>query len=469
MLALRPVRVEPVSLSALAAVAGATPDPAADVHVTGITHDSRAVQPGDLYAALAGAHVHGAAFAGDAVERGAVAVLSDHPIEGTTPTLVVADPRKVLGAVSAAVFGEPSRKLAVYGVTGTNGKTTTAYLLEAGLRAAGRTTGLIGTIESHVAGEVVPSVRTTPEATELQALLAVMVERGVQACAIEVSSHALALGRVAGTRFAAALFTNLSQDHLDFHADMEDYFAAKAMLFTPAFTDLAVIDVADPWGARLADEVRGVEVVRVGADARARTQLLGDFNERNAALAVAALAATGIAPDVAASGVASLTGVPGRLERIDEGQDYLAVVDYAHTPAAVTRLLAALRPLSEGRLIVVLGCGGDRDAGKRPLMGAAAATGSDVAILTDDNPRSERSADILAAMLAGVPVDARDRVAVEPDRARAIARAVALAQRGDTVVVAGKGHETGQDVGGVVTPFDDRDVLRHSIIEAGRP
>ena len=465
MLALRPVRVEPVALAALAEVAGTVvvgPDgSAADALVTGITHDSRAVQPGDLYAALPGAHVHGADYVPEARERGAVAVLSDRPIDGL-PTIVSSDARGVLGPVAARVYGEPSRHLAVYGVTGTNGKTTTAYLIESGLRAAGRTTGLIGTIESHVAGEVVPSVRTTPEATELQALLAVMVERGVQACAMEVSSHALSLGRVSGTRFVAALFTNLSQDHLDFHADMEEYFAAKASLFTRAFTDLAIIDVTDPWGARLADDI-DVDTVRVGAEADARTQLLGDFNTRNAALAVAALIATGVDEQAARDGVAALPGVPGRLERIDEGQSFLAVVDYAHTPEAVARLLAALRALTAGRLIVVLGCGGDRDAGKRPLMGAAAASGADVAVFTDDNPRSEASSDILAAMLAGVPVDVRDRVQVEPDRAVAIARAVALATAGDTVVVAGKGHERGQDVAGVVTPFDDRDMLRRSI------
>jgi UDP-N-acetylmuramoyl-L-alanyl-D-glutamate--2,6-diaminopimelate ligase len=461
MLALRPVRVEPVSLAALAAVAGAAP-PAVDPPVTGITHDSRSVRPGDVYAALPGAHVHGAEFVTEALDRGAVAVLSDRAIDAA-PTIVVDDVRAVLGAVSARVYGDPSRRLALYGVTGTNGKTTTAYLLESGLRAAGRTTGLIGTIESHVAGHVVPSVRTTPEATDLQALLAVMVERDVDACAMEVSSHALALGRVVGTRYTAALFTNLSQDHLDFHSDLEQYFAAKASLFRPELTDLAVIDVTDPWGARLADEVRGVPVVRVDAGDTARTQLLGDFNARNAALAVAALVATGIDRKTAADGVAALSGVPGRMERIDQGQPYLAVVDYAHTPEAVARLLDALRPLTSGRLIIVLGCGGDRDAGKRPLMGAAAARGADAAIFTDDNPRSEPSAQILAAMLAGVPAAQRHRVEVEPDRRAAIARAVAAARSGDTVVVAGKGHETGQESGGEVTPFDDRDVLRHSI------
>jgi UDP-N-acetylmuramoyl-L-alanyl-D-glutamate--2,6-diaminopimelate ligase len=465
--------------------------------VTGITHDSRAVHPGDVYLARAGAHTHGIDHVDQALAAGAVAVLTDPPSVQTAlaagaPSVVeVADPRAATGAASAWAYDDPSAGMVVVGLTGTNGKTTTAYLVEAGLRAAGRRTGLVGTIETHVAGDVVPSARTTPEATDLQALFAVMRERGVDAVAMEVSSHALALDRVAGTTFEIAGFTNLSQDHLDFHADLADYFAAKAKLFHSPLSRRAVVCVDDEWGRQLATEAT-VPVTTVGAvdadwrrvdeaasPARGRMTLVapdgarhdvevrlpGRFNLRNAALAFVVLVACGVDPRDAAAGIAALDAVPGRMERVDAGQAFAAIVDYAHSPDAVTALLEECRVLADGaRVIVVLGCGGDRDAAKRPLMGAAAARGADVAVLTSDNPRSEDPAAILDAMVAGARSagGAADLV-VEQDRRAAIAAAVASAAAGDVLVVAGKGHEQGQEIAGEVLPFDDRVVLREAL------
>jgi len=502
----RPVAVAPRPLSELAALldvpvpAGGAGVPGGGL-VSGVTHDSRAVRPGDLYAALPGHRHHGARFADQAVAAGAVAVLTDAAGRGllaaaaaAVPVLVVPDPRAVLGRVAARVYGDPAADLLLLGVTGTNGKTTTAYLLEAGLRAAGHCTGLLGTVETRLAGQTLPSARTTPEAADLQALLAVLRERGGTAAALEVSSHALALGRVGGLRVDVAAFTNLSQDHLDFHADLEDYFAAKARLFTPEHTAHGVVNVDDPYGRRLvaqapvplttcspggarpADWV--VRDLRRGPDGVAFTasgppgeipvdlRLVGSFNVANALLALASLVAAGVAPDAAADGLAGLPGVPGRMERVDAGQPFLALVDYAHTPEAVRTLLTTLRETTTGRLLVVLGCGGDRDQSKRPAMGAAAAALADVAVLTSDNPRSEDPAAILAAMRAGageVPAADRAEIQVEPDRGRAIARAVALAGPGDTLVVAGRGHEPEQEVAGRLLPFDDREVLRETL------
>lgn len=508
--ALRPERTRPAALAALADRSPALTlvFPHAAGHqgtrfsgITGVTLDSRAVRPGDLYAALPGARVHGASFVASAVAAGAVAVLTDATgahaaaVAGV-PALVADDPRSVLGDVSAAVYGDPSRALRLLGVTGTNGKTTVCYLLDAGLRAAGHRTGLVGTVETRVAGNAVPSARTTPEAPDLQALLAVMVEQGVTATAMEVSSHALALHRVDACAFAVGGFTNLSQDHLDFHPTMADYLDAKAQLFDPGRSARAVLDVDDEAGRTLlgrrpdavtvgvpgsvggagpdgpaldlaAVDVRlrpdGSSFRLVGAAAGAgrdvTLRLPGAFNISNAVVALAMLVEASIDLDAAISGVAGLAGVPGRMQRIDVGQPWFGVVDYAHTPAAVTTLLSTVRGVTAGRVVVVLGCGGDRDRGKRPLMGAAAAQGADLVVLTSDNPRSEDPDAILAAMLEGVAPDDRSRVRVEPDRAAGIALAVSLAGPGDAVVVAGKGHETGQDVAGTVTPFDDRDVL----------
>jgi UDP-N-acetylmuramoyl-L-alanyl-D-glutamate--2,6-diaminopimelate ligase len=476
------------------------PSPAdAGVAVTGVTHDSRAVQPGDLYAALPGSRNHGAAFASAAAALGAVAVLTDRAgaeqaRPAGLPLLVVPDPRSVLGDLAAWIFDEPSRRLRVLGVTGTNGKTTTAYLIAAGLRDLGHVPGLIGTIETRIGDEQIPSERTTPEAPELQGLLALMVERGVDVVAMEVSSHALALGRVDGTAYDVAVFTNLTEDHLDFHADLEDYYLAKARLFEPGRARVAVVNVDDEHGARLAREAEVPVVsvspsgaadadwrvvdrvltpadssfVLVGPDGVAvdgRTALAGEFNVENAALAVVALVEMGADPAAAARGVASCAGVPGRMERVETGQDFVALVDFAHSPDALERLLVTTRDLAgAGRVAVVIGCGGDRDPYKRSVMGGIAARGADLAVLTNDNPRSEDPEAILAAMRDGA-ADAGGSADVDviPDRRQAIERAVAWARPGDVVVVAGKGHEQGQETGGVVQPFDDRVVLREAI------
>jgi UDP-N-acetylmuramoyl-L-alanyl-D-glutamate--2,6-diaminopimelate ligase len=452
------------------------------------------VKPGDLYVALPGARVHGAAFCADAVAAGAVAVLTDpegraRATASGVPVFVLADPRARLGEIACWVYGNPSSRLRLIGVTGTSGKTTSTYLLESGLRMAGHLTGLVGGVELRIGPERLASSLTTPEAPDLQALFAVMVERGVTAAAMEVSSHSLSLGRVAGTSFDVAVFTNLSPDHLDFHADLEDYFRAKASLFMPPI--IGVVNIDDKYGRKLAasalvpvttfsasgaDEAdwRAADV-RSGADgstfrligpggveADVSLGLAGVFNVANAVGALAALVEAGIRLEDAVAGVAACPGVPGRLERVPApGLDLTAFVDYSHKPGAVEAVLRSLRPVTQGNLIIVLGCGGDRDRGKRPMMGAAAASLADVAILTSDNPRSEDPLAILGAMLDGVlsvPQTERARVIIEPDRAAAIAQAVALASPGDVVLVAGKGHETGQYVAGSVLPFDDRQV-----------
>ncbi|HEX3908127.1 MAG TPA: UDP-N-acetylmuramoyl-L-alanyl-D-glutamate--2,6-diaminopimelate ligase [Mycobacteriales bacterium] len=495
---IRPGVVTPRRLDALPDRLGAARlDGDPTTTVTGITHDSREVLPGDLYVARAGATTHGIDHVEQAVAAGAVAVLTDPPsaararAAGARAVLVVDSPREVMGAAASWVYGDPSRSLLVLGITGTNGKTTTAYLLESGLRAAGRRTGLLGTIETRIDGVTLPSARTTPEATDLQALFAVMVERGVDAVAMEVSSHALALNRIDGTVVDVAGFTNLSQDHLDFHVDMEDYFGAKARLFTPSLSAQGVVCIDDEWGIRLAataeipvtttgaaDDAQwrrcGEQIGPRGGRARlvgpehteldVRTALTGRVNLSNAALAVLVLVRAGLEVSSVLAGVASLAAVPGRMERVEAGQPFLAVVDYAHTPDAVARLLADARRLVPGRVIAVLGCGGDRDRAKRPLMGAAVTTGADIAVLTNDNPRSEDPAAIVAEMLVGVPPGVTP--IVELDRRAAIGLAVAQASADDAVVVAGKGHERGQEIGGQVLPFDDRAVLREALMQS---
>lgn len=483
----------------LAAATGLTVVPAdSAATVTGVTLDSRSVAPGDLYAALPGAHVHGAEFIASAKAAGATAVLTDEQgaeaaIGLGLTALVTGDPRAVLGRVAARVYGRPGEKLLLIGATGTNGKTTTAFLIDAGLRAAGHLTGLIGTVETRVAGEVVESVRTTPEAPDMQSLLALMVERGCTAAAMEVSSHALALGRVDGLVLDVAVFTNLSQDHLDFHPTLEDYYRTKAMLFTPARARFGVINVDDAHGRRLAAEA-GIPITTfstvgnpaewraehidlrsdgstlqvmgpAGERATVEIRLPGAFNASNGLAAVVALVAAGVPLHRAAAGIAALSGVPGRMEIIDAGQDFAAIVDFAHTPLAVETLLRSVRAFTPGRVIVVLGCGGDRDPFKRAAMGGAAVDGSDIVVFTSDNPRSEDPAAIVEAMLVGLGPGASVRPVVELDRALAIARAVAAARVGDTVIVAGKGHELGQEVAGEVRPFDDRLVLRSAIAQ----
>jgi UDP-N-acetylmuramoyl-L-alanyl-D-glutamate--2,6-diaminopimelate ligase len=507
----RPLTHAPLTLADLTDLVG-TPVPGSEgssPRISGVTLSSTEVRAGDLYAALPGARTHGARFAGDAAQHGAVAVLTDptgREAAAATglPVCVVEDPRTLLGLVADRVYGEPSRQLTVLGITGTNGKTTTAYLVEAGLAAAGLGTGLIGTVQTRTRGRsadgsptetAFPSVRTTPEAPALHALLATMARSGVSAVVMEVSSHALVLGRVGGIRFTAAGFTNLGRDHLDFHGDLEDYFQAKAMLFDGR-AERELVTVDDEAGRRLAGlrtDARTVSIsgpadwratdvgpgsdggstfTLTGPDGRtwpARLRLPGRFNVANAVLAVALLDAVGVPVETALAGVAG-TVVPGRMEPIDAGQPFAAVVDYAHTPDAVSTALTALRDATQGRLITVLGCGGDRDPGKRPAMGMAAAEGSDVVVVTDDNPRSEDPAVIRAAMLAGVqdvPREHRAEVHEVAGRRNALAAAVALARPGDTLLVAGKGHETGQEVAGTVHPFDDRDVLREVLAALG--
>lgn len=503
--AVRPERPTGADLGELAELAGAelVGD---DRRVLGATLRAQDAGADDLFAALPGSRAHGAQFAAAAIAAGAVAVLTDPPgllllraddRTAELPVLVHDDPRAILGAVAARIYGDPSQKLTLIGVTGTSGKTTTSYLAEAALRAAGHIVGLIGTVEIRIDGVRVPSSLTTPEAPDLQRLFAVMLERGVDTVVMEVSSHALSLGRVAGSRFAVGGFTNLSQDHLDFHRSMDEYFEAKARLFaggSPVHARTAVICVDDEWGERMAQVAR-VAVDRVAtvsttgaagwsvvgtlaADAGSQTVVVaapdgsehvmtvplpGAYNVANALLAVGLAAAAGVPVATAIDGLADVA-VPGRLEKVERGQDFLAVVDYAHKPAAVQAVLATLAAQTSGAIAVVLGAGGDRDSEKRPLMGAAAARGADLVIVTDDNPRTEDPATIRAAVAAGAAgVPAAERRAQEiretGDRARAIAEAVAWAQPGDVVLIAGKGHETGQEVHGRKSPFDDRDVL----------
>jgi UDP-N-acetylmuramoyl-L-alanyl-D-glutamate--2,6-diaminopimelate ligase len=482
----RPRTVPPRSLAELAELLGVSA-PVPDVPVSGVTLASSAVQPGDLFAALPGSKAHGARFIPDAVSRGAVAVLTDPGglTDNGLPTLVVADPRAALGEVAAAVYDRPTDKLTVIGITGTAGKTSVAYLVESGLRAAGRVTGLIGTVETRLGDEVLDSVRTTPEASELQALLAVAVERGVTAVAMEVSSHALALGRVEGTHFAVGGYTNFGTDHLDFHASTDEYFAAKALLFDGRCehevinlddgalrvlvkpTTITYSAIGHPRATWRAEAVEpsgyGQRFVAYGPDGirlDAAVTLPGRHNVANALLALASLVAVGVDPETAAVGVAACPGVPGRLERVAAPGSVLGVVDYAHKPDAIVAALAALRESTKGRLICVIGAGGDRDRAKRPVMGRAAAEGADLVIVTDDNPRTEDPARIRAEVLAGAP----DAVEV-PGRRAAIDEAVRLAEAGDVVALLGKGHERGQEVDGVVHPFDDRLELAAALTE----
>lgn len=472
------------------------PGPAAVV--TGVTLASGDAREGDLYAALPGARTHGARYAAQAVDAGAVAVLTDPegatiladgPVADRVPLLVVDDPRAVLGAVAATVYADPSARLTTLGITGTQGKTTSAYLAAAALRACGDRVGVIGTTGAFLEGRPLASALTTPEAPALHALFGVMEAHGADAVVMEVSSHALALHRVDGVVYDVAVFLNLGRDHLDFHADVEDYFAAKAALFTPERASRAVIDIDDPYGRRLADETtlpvttvslegrveadwRVVAIETSAAGSRAHVvgpdeaehdlvvRLPGRFNVANALAVLAAVTQTGRAVEDALAGIASCEGVPGRMEPVVEGQDFTAIVDYAHKPDALRAVLASLGGLGDGRLLVVVGAGGDRDPGKRPLMGAVAAELADVVVVTDDNPRSEDPSAIRAAVLDGARAVAGSAELVEiGDRREAIARAVALAGPGDVVVVAGKGHERGQIVGEVVHPFDDRTVL----------
>jgi UDP-N-acetylmuramoyl-L-alanyl-D-glutamate--2,6-diaminopimelate ligase len=493
----RPV-MAPRPGSELSELLGIPCPPPAGWAVTGVTLDSRAVRPGDLYAALPGLRTHGAKFTAGALAAGAAAILTDPsglelldaPVG--VPVLVVPDPRARLGEVSAWVYDHPCDGLLMIGITGTNGKTTTSYLLDAALRAHGQHTGLIGTVAIQVGDDVIPATRTTPEAPDLHGLLAAMRQRGVTAVTMEVSSHALVMGRVDGVRFDLALFTNFSQDHLDFHGDLESYFAAKAQLFTPERADAALICTDDEWGRRLAQQVSipvttygltgspdwlavapqaqqagSTFLVRHGGSEQpGAVALPGEFNVANAVAAVAAATLVGVDPVQAGAAVAACPGVPGRMEPISVGQPFAALVDYAHTPDAVARALIAARSSGSGRVIAVLGCGGDRDREKRPIMGQVAAREADILVITDDNPRSESASSIRMAIIDGVTsVPPQDRAEWQeiPGRDEAIRWAVSQARAGDVLLVAGKGHEQGQEVAGVVHPFDDREAVRAAL------
>jgi UDP-N-acetylmuramoyl-L-alanyl-D-glutamate--2,6-diaminopimelate ligase len=473
----------------------------ASVPVSALAYDSRQVSDGALFFCFRGEKSDGHEFAPKAVEQGASALVVERPLDAGVPELEVADARAAMAPIAAAFNGDPTAELSVVGITGTNGKTTTAFLVRELLEAAGRRCGLLGTVHRVVGGRVEEVERTTPEAIDLQATFRRMLDAGDEACSMEVSSHALTLHRAAGIRFDVKVFTNLTQDHLDFHSDMEDYFAAKRMLFSaeggaPNLQiegGVSVVNADDPYGQRLIAELAAgpegdcvtFSAAGAQADLSARevtydadgsrftclspagelevaTPLPGDFNVENALAALAAAHALGLDLHEAARALGSVGQVPGRFEPIDEGQPFAVLVDYAHTPDSLENVLRAARRITSGRVIGLFGCGGDRDREKRPLMGRAGAELSDLAIVTSDNPRSEEPEAIIDQILAGI--EDRSDVIVEPDRRAAIARALADAAEGDTVVIAGKGHEQGQEFeGGRKIPFDDRDVAREEL------
>ena len=486
------------SLTELAAAAGdvLVAAPAEDLSIGGLAYDSRLVQPGHLFFCVPGTVSDGHDFAPAAVAAGAAALCVERPLHAGVPEIVVRDARRAMGRIAAHFHGRPGDDLLLLGVTGTNGKTTTTFLLESILRAAGLETGLIGTIETRVAGRRKPGVRTTPESLDLQALLAEMRAAGVRAVAMEVTSHALVMHRVESLRFKVAAFTNLSQDHLDFHAGMEDYFAAKRSLFTSALSERGVSNIDDPYGSRLLDEseipcigfgsddravVRAVDV-RSGpwgsefvieidsvGEIKVATSLVGHFNIANCLAAAGAAYQAGFDLATIQGGIEQVRSIPGRFEAIDAGQPFTVVVDYAHTPDSLDNVLRGARALAgANRVVCTFGCGGDRDRGKRPLMGAVAAQLADVVVVTSDNPRSEDPHAIIDSILEGVLAERPDGPdAVLADRHEAIDRVLALARPGDVVVIAGKGHETGQEFADRTIPFDDRDVARTALGRLG--
>src|SRR5215218_5193051 len=462
-------------------VLGAAARDAPPVEVTGLAYDNRLVAPGTLFFCVSGFTRDGHDFAPDAVARGAAALVVERPLGLGVPEVLVDDVRAAMAPAAAAFHGDPTADLCAVGITGTNGKTTTAFLIRGLLEAAGRRTGLLGTVTAVVGGAERPMVRTTPEAIDLQRTFDEMRDAGDEAVVMEVSSHALALHRADAIHWAVAIFTNLTQDHLDFHPTMEDYFLAKRRLFESG-PQTAVINVDDPYGARLAAELP--DAVRVGIDSpdaqlRAtgidgdgigstftvdgltlRSPLPGRFNVLNALGAIAAVRALGVDDATIAAALPHAARVPGRFEPVDEGQPFAVLVDYAHTPDSLHNVLRAARPLAAGRVIVVFGAGGDRDRAKRPLMGAVACEHADVVVVTSDNPRSEHPEAIVAEILEGC----EQGVETEVDRRAAIDRAIGLAEPGDVVVIAGKGHEQGQELaGGRKVPFDDRAVAREAL------
>jgi UDP-N-acetylmuramoyl-L-alanyl-D-glutamate--2,6-diaminopimelate ligase len=463
------------------------------VEVRELAYDARAVTPGAAFFCVPGERADGHDFAAQAVENGAVALVVERSLElpahQAVPQLVVDDARVAMAVAADVFFGEPTKELVVAGVTGTNGKTTTAYLLWSILDAAGQRPGLLGTVESRVGGEVRPVVRTTPEAIDLQRTFRELLDAGDRSVALEASSHASTLRRLDRVRFDALVFTNLTQDHLDFHGTMEDYYAAKRRLFTGAAPPPAAVNVGDEAGRRLAEElaetrraplvtfgfaddaeIRPEGLVLDGSGARFRaggmelhTTLRGRFNVENVLGAVAAAQLLDVDDGEIAAGVAATTGVPGRFEAVDEGQPFTVLVDYAHTPDSLDNVLRSARDLTTGRLLVVFGAGGDRDRGKRPLMGKVAADLADLVVVTSDNPRSEEPLAIIQDVLQGTGTE----VEIDPDRRSAIRSTLAQAEAGDVVVIAGKGHEQGQEIGSEKLPFDDREVAREALRRDG--
>jgi UDP-N-acetylmuramoyl-L-alanyl-D-glutamate--2,6-diaminopimelate ligase len=500
-------RFDPISkkLGAVASYLGINAENSwSDIDVNGISSNSNEINEGEIFLALPGAKTHGGAFAHIAVERGARAVITDNAGAELTsqqhiaiPVLVVPNPRSYSGYLSDWFYNSPSRSMYVAGITGTNGKTTTTYLLNQIWSYANFESGLIGTIGIRLGDEFHPGVRTTPEADALQSILSAMHERHIRSVAMEASSHALVQHRLDGVHFSAAGFTNLTQDHLDFHKDMESYYQAKRSLFNAERCEHAFINIDNEYGKRLASEstiptstlslrsskatwhfdsiekmnlqgMGGYEVSIRGEGGvliEGQIRLDGEFNLENCLLAVAIASHSGVDPLVIGQALGRLTGAPGRLERIDCGQSFTALVDYAHTPDAVTQILQALQVGKTGRLIGILGCGGDRDKAKRPLMGSALKENCDVAIFTSDNPRSEDPDQILKEMTANLNLDSSSQTFI--DRESAIEYAVSIAKAGDVLVVLGKGHESGQEIKGVISPFSDQEVLRRKI-EGGK-
>jgi UDP-N-acetylmuramoyl-L-alanyl-D-glutamate--2,6-diaminopimelate ligase len=460
-----------------------------ELEIRDLAYDTRAVTDGALFFCVRGTRADGHELAAEAIASGAAAIVVEHALEVAVPQLVLPNTRAAMAIAADAFFGEPTKRLELAGVTGTNGKTTTAFLLRSILEAAGRRPGLVGTVEWIVGGEHRPAPHTTPEAIDLQRLFHEMLAAGDESAAVEASSHGSTLRRLDRVRFDALVFTNLSQDHLDLHGSMEDYYDAKRRLFVGPQPPPAAVNVDGEWGRRLADELASVHrapLVTFGLGAGAEihpvdlelgawgsrfraagiaieTPLRGAFNVENVLGAVAAGILLDIDEGAIAGGIAAMAGVPGRFEAVDEGQQFAVIVDYAHTPDSLDIVLQAARDLGAGRVIAVFGAGGDRDRGKRPLMGRVARDRADVAIVTSDNPRSEDPLAIIQDVLQGAGMD----VEIDPDRRSAIRRAIGMAAPGDVVVIAGKGHEQGQEIAGVVHPFDDRDVAREAVRALG--
>ena len=487
---IRPLSPFSLSLSEVASVLGV--EFKSELKVTGVTHKDSEVIAGDLFIAMPGSNVHGASFAEAAIQKGAVAVLTD--AQGASmftgaPVIIVEDVRTSGAVVASTLYKNPTGELHSIGITGTNGKTTVTTLLYQIFKAAGHKSGLIGTVDTRIGDEVIPSARTTPEAADLQALAAVMRERHLRHLVMEVSSHAITLKRIKGSHFSIVGFTNLSQDHLDFHGDMQSYFEAKAKLFTSEYAECGYINIDSEYGKKLSVqcEIPAVTISRLDKSAtwhyselhtsligtkvsiwgaegiviESTTKLFGAYNLDNLLMAVAIAHASGVGQAELATIIPTLIGAPGRLEPVFISQDFTALVDYAHSPDAVTNVLAAAREFTSGKVIAVLGCGGDRDKSKRPLMGSALLQGSDIAIFTSDNPRSEDPISILKDMTNGVALAESSQIIA--DRDQAIAYAVSRAKAGDTVLILGKGHESGQEINGTTTPFDDRIQLARAI------